>query len=75
MKKMLLYGTVVLFSLSSCGDSFLDLKPTNQILEEEYYQTEDEIMQALVAAYQPLQWHHNPGKRLYLKAAPGVLPP
>lgn len=56
MKKTLLYGAIALFSLSGCGDSFLDLKPTNQILEEEYYHTEDEIMQALVAAYQPLQW-------------------
>lgn len=56
MKKILLYSTIALFSLSGCGDSFLDLKPTNQILENEYYYTEGEIMQALVAAYQPLQW-------------------
>lgn len=56
MKKILVYSVVALLGLSGCGDSFLDLKPTNQILESEYYHTEDEIMQALVAAYQPLQW-------------------
>lgn len=56
MKKILVHSVVALFCLSGCGDSFLDLKPTNQILESEYYHTEDEIMQALVAAYQPLQW-------------------
>lgn len=56
MKKIIIYSAAALFSFCSCGDSFLDLKPTNQILETEYYHTEDEITQALVAAYQPLQW-------------------
>lgn len=49
----LLIGTMC---FSSCGDSFLDVKSTSADLLEDYYKTEAQIFNALVGAYDPLQW-------------------
>ena len=56
MKKIIIFGLTCLFALSSCTESFLESTPTTQIPEEEFYNSEERIMQGLVAAYGPLQW-------------------
>lgn len=44
--------------LSVCGcNDFLELSPTNMIVESEYYQTQEQMTEALVAAYDPLKWN------------------
>ncbi|MEM1319649.1 MAG: RagB/SusD family nutrient uptake outer membrane protein [Bacteroidota bacterium] len=42
--------------LGSCSEDYLDLEPRGTILEPNFYQTEEEIFQALVATYDVLQW-------------------
>lgn len=47
---------ILLFILSSCGRDYLDIKPRGTELETNFYQNQEEIFQALVAVYDPLQW-------------------
>ena len=49
---------VVLFTLflGSCTTDWLELTPRGQQLETNFYQTEDELFQGLVAAYDVLSW-------------------
>lgn len=57
MKKILIScGLISALAFSSCGDSFLEVSPTTQIPQEEYYNSEDRITKGLMAAYAPLQW-------------------
>jgi len=42
--------------LSSCTERFLTLEPRGTELENTYYQTEEELFEALVATYDVLQW-------------------
>lgn len=46
----------VFFFSVSCGSDFIDLEPRGQELESNYYKTEDEVFEALVATYDVLQW-------------------
>ncbi len=46
----------VLILLSGCRDKFLEVEPVASYLEENYYQTEEQAFNALIAAYDPLQW-------------------
>ena len=57
--KILLVGA--LFIASSCGKEFLELEPRGTDLEDNFYQTEEEMFQALVAAYDPLSWQGTAG--------------
>ena len=41
---------------SSCSEDFLTAVSPDQIVVEEYFKTEAKIYEALVAAYDPLQW-------------------
>ncbi|GAB4409409.1 MAG: RagB/SusD family nutrient uptake outer membrane protein [Bacteroidia bacterium] len=53
------YTWLALFAallLTACGEQFLDLKPRGTDLESGYYQTEEELFEALVATYDVLQW-------------------
>lgn len=43
--------------LSSCND-FLTLDPPTQISQEEFYKSEEDMTQALMAAYDVLQWSY-----------------
>lgn len=43
-------------AMSSCGSDWLDITNNTQDPVEEYYKTEDNIKQAVVAAYDPLHW-------------------
>ncbi len=56
MKKIILTLLLpVLFSVS-CTSEFLEVTPTVTIPESQFYDTEEEINKALIAAYSPLQW-------------------
>jgi len=50
---VLLFG---LLFMSSCSDDFLTLSPRGSDTEVNFYQTEEEIFQGLIAAYDPLTW-------------------
>lgn len=60
MKKIIQNKYIILFVtalvLASCGKDFLELEPRGTDLETNFYQTQDEIFQALVATYDVLQW-------------------
>lgn len=47
--------------LNSCTKDFLELEPRGTTLETNFYQTEEEIFQALVATYDVLQWNGTNG--------------
>ena len=53
-KYMILIAAAI--SLSACTDDFLTVKSPDQISIEEYYNRESRIFEALVSAYDPLQW-------------------
>lgn len=43
-------------SLASCGNDFLSVLPTSGVIAGKFYDTEEDMLQALTAAYAPLQW-------------------
>ncbi len=51
-------GLPVLFILllTNCSKERLDVDPVNEFLSENFYQTEDQVFAALVAAYDPIGW-------------------
>jgi len=56
-KIKILYGAILLIgiaAMSSCSQSFLDIKPKGQVLENNYYATPDEALAGVVAAYAPM---------------------
>ena len=61
MKNIVLYRfflpLTLVFMLTSCGTEFLELKPRGTELETNFYQTEEELFEALVAVYDVLQWN------------------
>jgi starch-binding outer membrane protein, SusD/RagB family len=57
MKKIyILFLFVILFATQSCKKDFLELEPKGIKLENNFYQTQAEIYEGLVAAYDPLTW-------------------
>lgn len=50
-KKYLAAVTLAALTLSSCSDSFLDIKPRGTDLESNYYQNQQEAFNGLVAVY------------------------
>ena len=57
MKKIKYIIAVAIIGLiSGCTDEWLTLQPRTQILESAYYQSEDQLFEALVASYDVLQW-------------------
>ncbi|GAB3424631.1 RagB/SusD family nutrient uptake outer membrane protein [Niabella aquatica] len=58
MKRVIYIITIILaaFIYSGCSDKFLDVKSPDKLYIDEYYTTEPRIFEALVAAYDPLQW-------------------
>jgi hypothetical protein len=46
---------IILFSLVSCGDDFVELSPEYSIDSENYFNSEDDYYQALIASYDMLQ--------------------
>lgn len=51
---------------TSCGKDFLELEPKGTSLETNYYKTEDEIFQGLVATYDVLGWEGTDGWNMML---------
>lgn len=53
--KILMFSLVIL-SLMSCSKSFLELEPIGTQLESNFYQTDEEIFEGVVAVYDVTQW-------------------
>ena len=52
--KFILYSTLftgLLLTGTSCSKSFLEVSPTGEVLESNYYQTPDQVFSAMVAVY------------------------
>ncbi|MFK7905418.1 MAG: RagB/SusD family nutrient uptake outer membrane protein [Chitinophagales bacterium] len=58
-KYTILFLAILLFN--GCSKDFLELEPRGTRLETNFYQTEEEIFQALVSAYDVLQWNGTNG--------------
>lgn len=57
-----IFSVLTLFIiLTGCND-FLDVQPENAYLAENFYSTESQVFQGLVAAYDPLQWSYVDGR-------------
>lgn len=58
MKKIyyILAAMLLSVTISSCGEKWLEADPHSQMNIGDYYNTEARIKEALVAAYDPLQW-------------------
>ncbi len=63
-KYMLVLGGLLF--LASCGKDFLELKPRGTTLETNFYQTQAEIFQGLVAAYDVMGWEGTDGWTMQL---------
>lgn len=59
IKSVLALLTIFLFS--ACSEDFLDLKPLDQEVTTNFYSTEEEAFQALVAIYDALTYQDTPG--------------
>lgn len=55
-KKYLILTTLGFISLASCGKKFLDKKPLAVVNDENYYKTNEQMISAVNAAYDPLNW-------------------
>jgi hypothetical protein len=57
-KKLIILLPGILLSplFQSCNPDNLDVQPVNEFLSENFYQTEEQVFSALVAAYDPLGW-------------------
>ena len=58
MKKLLytIAALLLTMTVNSCGEDWLAVKSHDKNFIDDYYNTPDRIMEALVAAYDPLQW-------------------
>lgn len=52
----ILASLMLLMSASSCGEKWLEVQSHDQLFIDDYYNSEARIYEALVAAYDPLQW-------------------
>lgn len=59
MKKTILTigAMLTLLGATSCGEDFLSVEPSSSIPTDDYYTTRSQMMEALTAAYDPLQWY------------------
>jgi len=46
----------LVFTYVSCNEDLLNVEPVNEYLSSNYFQTEDQIFEALIAAYDPVGW-------------------
>jgi starch-binding outer membrane protein, SusD/RagB family len=62
MKKYITIITIGILAAFATGcEDFLDLKPLDQEVSSNFYQTEDDAMQALIAVYDVLTYQSTPG--------------
>ena len=59
--KLLIKCTLVLLLLAGCSEEFLDRKPLDQVVSTNFYSTEKDAMEALVAVYDALGYQSSPG--------------
>ena len=59
--KRILQLIVPMLLLIGCSKDFLDRKPLDQVVSTNFYQTEEDAMQALVAVYDVLGYQSSPG--------------
>ncbi len=52
---------IMVFLVSACSEDFLDLKPLDQEVTTNFYRTEEQAFQALVAIYDVLTYQSTPG--------------
>ena len=73
--KLILSAAFVGFGLAfaSCSSDWLDITNNTQDQVEDYYKTEDNIKQAVVAAYDPLHWFDYANNYTGLNIYPEVL--
>lgn len=61
MKKLniLGYGAMLALSMTaaSCGEEYLTVQPASRISLSEYYSTEQQVGEAVTAAYDPMHWY------------------
>jgi hypothetical protein len=55
MKKKYVLLMVAILALSACKKSFIDLVPEDSLSPETFYQNDDQLQQAVIAAYTPLR--------------------
>jgi len=48
--------SLIVFCFLGCSKEDLEVEPVNEFLSENFYQTDDQVFSALVAAYDPLGW-------------------
>ncbi len=75
ISKYLIVASIALtgMGVSSCGSDWLDITNNTQDPVEEYYTSEDNIWQAVVAAYDPLHWFDYANNYTGLNIYPEVL--
>lgn len=59
MKKVILMLGIVATCMTSCGDSFLDDLPMTQKVDENFYQTPQDMFEAMAGCYKNLQKEEN----------------
>ena len=53
--KLIITAGILIAGASSCGESFFEQYPSNNITEGNYYQTDDDFNQGVVACYHKLK--------------------
>lgn len=58
MKKIFIGCCAALMALgtTSCGDDFLSVEPSSKVELDSYYNSKSRVFEAVIAAYDPLQW-------------------
>lgn len=55
MKSNIIYSIIILFMLSGCSDSFLEIYPPQKLNEGTFYKTQDDFVMAVNGCYSQLQ--------------------
>ncbi|MEM7104829.1 MAG: RagB/SusD family nutrient uptake outer membrane protein [Bacteroidota bacterium] len=69
LNKYLIFSFLLVFGMSSCEKNFLQVTGSGTTLETDFYKTQEEFFQALVATYDPLQWGGTDGWTMLLGLA------
>lgn len=54
-------AVLLVASFTSCNEDFLDLKPLDQVVTDNFYRTEEQALMALVAVYDAMTYQDFPG--------------
>lgn len=75
LSKYIMFGAIAITAsgLTSCGTDWLDITNNTQDTVEDYYTSEENIWQAVVAAYDPLHWFDYANNYTGLNIYPEVL--